>query len=597
MVGSIGRDLRHAVRSCHRDRGSVALALFALALGIGASAVIFSVVYNVLIEPFPYKNADRLLYIYTHNSKQQGSYEQNVYTVKEFLDFRRENHVFSTIYGSTTIIDMMYVLGNTTYETQGAAVEPATFAGLGFRPQLGREITESDAAPGAPPVFMMSDRLWKTQFNRDPKILGMTMTINGIPRTLVGILPPRFLLFGGDIFFPMRITPDLTRAFVGGPANLPLYLWTMPLLKPGVTMKQADADMNVILHNEAKVHPDLYPKQFTVRVRTIIDDTTASLQKMIYVLLGAVLMLLLIACSNVANLLLARATAREREIDVRAALGASRGRLVRQLLSESFVLSAVGAALGCLLAYAGLHWVKVIIPPNTVPDEIDINLNGVALAATVGVTVLVTFLCGLVPALHAARGDLRERLAATGKGVGSGSKQGMVRSTFVAAQMGLSIVLLIGAGLMMRTLFALEHVELGINPKNMLTERVVFPQGQYRTSQAKQAFFRQILLRIDAIPGVTGVTESLGLPVESGGTSQVTVPGTTHAENWDSDVELVDQNYLRTVGLPLIRGQFFSEADVDSERNVIVVNRTLVHDFFGGSDPIGRTIKFNALDR
>ncbi|HEY6467206.1 MAG TPA: ABC transporter permease, partial [Candidatus Acidoferrales bacterium] len=207
-----------------------------------------------------------------------------------------------------------------------------------------------------------------------------------------------------------------------------------------------------------------------------------------------------------------------------------------------------------------------------------------------------TLLCGLVPALRAARGELHERLATTGKGVGVGLKHDMLRNALVAAQVSLSIVLLVGAGLMMRTFFALEHVNLGINPKNMLAARLVFPQGQYRTSQAKQSFFRQILPRVRAIPGVMSVTESLGLPVESGGASPVTVPGTTHAENWESDVELVDQDYLRTVGLALIRGQFFSEADVDSGRKIIVVNRTLVQDFFGGSDPIGHTIKFNAFD-
>jgi putative ABC transport system permease protein len=596
MIGSFGRDLRHALRNFCRDRGSVALALLALALGIGASAVIFSVVYNVLIEPFPYKNGDRLLYTYTHDVKQPGPYGRNVYTARELLDFRRDNHVFSAILSGTTGMDMTYALENATYVTRGAALEPATFAALGLKPQLGREITDSDAAPGAPPVFLMSDRLWNEKFNRDPKIVGMSMTINGVPRTLIGILPPRFLLFRGDIFLPMTVTPDLTSAFIGGPANRPLFVWTVPILKPGVTVQQATADMNVILHNEAKTYPDLYPKEFTVRLGTIVGVTTAGLQSMIYILLGAVLMLLLIACSNVANLLLARASARERELALRATLGASRRRLVRQLLTEAFVLAGVGAALGCVLAYAGLHWVKAMIPPNTVPEEINIQLNGVALAATVGITMLATLLCGTAPALRAVRGDLYERLAFAGKGVGSGSRHGLMRNGLVAAQVGLSIVLLVGAGLMMRTFFALEHADLGIDPKNILAARLVFPRGQYLTPQAKREFFRQILPRIGAIPGVASATESIFLPVEGGAASATTVPGTTHAETWNSAIELVDENYFRTVGLPLIRGQFLSAADVESARNVIVVNRTLVREFFGNSDPIGRTIKFNVFD-
>jgi putative ABC transport system permease protein len=591
----VWQDVRFALRMQGKDRGSAALALLALSLGIGASAVIFSVVYSVLIEPFPYKNADRLLYIYTHNVRDPGPYGRNLYTVKEFFDFRAQNHVFSAILGGSRM-DMTYLLGNTTYQTLGAALEPATFEGLGFKPQLGREITESDAAPGAPPVFVMSDRMWQERFNRDPRILGMTLTVNGVPRTLVAILPPRFLLFRGDIFIPMKITPDLTAAIVGGSPKQPLFVWTVPVLRPGVTLKQAAADMEVITRNEAKIYPDLYPKQFTVNIRTIIDATTSSLQKMIYILLGAELMLLLIACSNVANLLLAKATARERELAVRATLGASRSRLMRQLLSESFVLAVAGATLGCLLAYAGLHGVKAMMPPDTVPEEIDIELNGVALAATVGITVLATLLCGLAPALQAARGDLYERLAGTGKGVGASSGHGALRNALVAAQIGLSIVLLVGAGLMMRTFFALEHVDIGINPNNILAARLVFPNGQYGTAEAKQAFFRQVLRRIGAIPGVTSVTQSLGLPVESGAASSVTVPGTTHPDTWDSDVELVNQDYFQIVGLPLVRGHLFSPADVDSARKVIVVNRKLANDFFGDSDPIGRTIKFDAFD-
>jgi len=596
MVGSIWRDLRHALRSFHKDRGSVALALLALALGVGASTVIFSVVYSVLIEPFPYKNADRLLYIYTHNTKDSGPFGRNLYTVKEFFDFRAQNHVFSSILGGTSM-DITYLMGNTSYQVRGAALEPVTFAALGFKPRLGREITESDAAPGAPPVFVMSDRLWHERFNRDPKILGMTLTINGVPRSLVAILPPRFLLFRGDIFFPMKITPDLTAAFLGGPAKLPMYVWTVPVLKPGVTLKQAAADMEIITHNEAKIYPNLYPKQFTVIMRTIIDATTASLQKMIYILLGAVLMLLLIACSNVANLLLARATARERELAVRATLGASAARLVGQLLLESFVLAAIGTALGCLLAYGGLYLVRHMIPPDTVPEEIDIQLSGVALAATVGITLLATLLCGLAPALHAARGDLHKRLMSAGKGVGGSSGHGRLRSALVAVQIGLSIVLLVGAGLMMRTFFALEHVDLGINPDNILVARVVFPKGQYGTIQAKQAFFRQVLARIGTIPGVTSVTDSLWLPVEQAGDSAVTVPGTTHSETWRSNIELVSENYFQTLGLPLVRGRLPSATDVDSARRVVVVNQKLVHDYFGDSDPIGRTIGFNLLDQ
>ena len=595
-LASVWQDLRYAARSLRKDRGSVALALLALALGIGATTVIFSVVYSVLIDPFPYKNSSQLVHIYIHSSTQTGPYGRNGYTVKEFFDFKAQNHVFSDMMGAGGQ-DFVYKLDNTTYRVDGGLLDPGMFSGLGVKPILGREITESDGAPGAPPVFVMSDRMWHERFSRDPKVLGTMLTINGVPRTLVAVMPPRFLLLGADIWVPMKITPDLTSAVVGGPAGQPLYVWTVARLKPGVTMKQAASEMDIIAHNEAKAYPDLYPKQFKVLVGTIADLYTRGLRTMIYILLGAVLMLLLIACTNVANLLLARATAREKELAIRATIGASRGRLIRQLLAESFVLSAAGAVIGCGLAYAGLQWVKATIPPDTIPSEVEIKFSAIALLATMGVTIITTLLCGLFPALRAARSDLHGRLMGTGKGVGASSGHGRLRTVLVASQVGLAIVLLVGAGLMMRTFFALGKVDVGFNPHNILVTRIVFPNGQYTTAAAKQSFFRQLLPRLATVPGVTNLTESMGLPVEGAANSDVTVPGTTHSDTWTSTVELISEDYFKTVGLPLLRGRELSVVDIDSGRKVAVVNKTLVHDFFGDSDPIGRTIKFNALDR
>lgn len=591
----VWQDLHYAARSLRKDRGSVVLALLALALGIGATTMIFSVVYSVLIDPFPYKDSSQLVHIYIHSSTQTGPYGRNGYTVKEFFDFKAQNHVFSDMMAADGE-DFVYQLGNTTYRVDGGILDPAMFSGLGVKPILGREITESDGAPGAPPVFVISDRMWHERFNRDPKVLGTTLTVNGVPRTLIAVMPPRFLLLNADIWVPMKITPSLDSAAVNGPAGQPLYVWTVARLKPGVTTKQAAADMEIIAHNEAKAYPNLYPKQFKVLVGTIADLYARGLRTMLYILLGAVLMLLLIACSNVANLLLARATAREKELAIRATIGASRGRLIRQLLAESFVLSAAGAVVGCGLAYAGLQWVKATIPPDTIPSEVEIKFSAIALLATMGVTIVTTPLCGLVPALRAARSDLHGRLIGTGKGVGATSSHGKLRTVLVASQVGLAIILLVGAGLMMRTFFALGKVDVGFNPHNILVTRIVFPNGQYKTAAAKQSFFRQLLPRLATLPGVTNLTESMGLPVEGAANSEVTVPGTTHSDTWTSTVELISEDYFKTVGLPLVRGRELTATDIDSARKVAVVNKTLVHDFFGDSDPIGRTIKFNALD-
>jgi predicted permease len=596
MLGSIWRDLRYAVRSLSKDRGSISLALLALALGIGATTVIFSVVYSVLIDPFPYKDSSQLVHIYIHDMKSTGPYGRNGYTMKEFSDFKSQNHVFSDLMAANTM-DVLYTKDNATYQANGAVLDPGMFSGLGVQPILGRGITESDGQPGAPPIFLMTDKMWHERFNRDPKILGTSLTMNGVSRTLVGIMPPRFQLLGADLYIPMKFTTALTAEAVGGQPTQPLYAWTVARLKPGVTLAQAAADSDVIARNEAKMYPDLYPKQFKVIVGTIADIYTRGLRSMIYILLGAVLMLLLIACSNVANLLLARATAREKELAIRATMGAGRGRLIGQLLAESFVLAATGAAIGCFLAYGGLQWVKATIPPDTIPSEVEIRLSPYALLATMGITLLTTLLCGLAPALRAARGDLHERLMGTGKGVGASSGHGRLRAVLVSAQVGLAIVLLVGAGLMMRTFFALEHVDLGFNPKNLLVARIVFPNNTYTTATQKQLFFRQVLQRVGALPGVTSLTESINVPVEGSVTSQVTVPGRTHSDTWISALELISEDYFKTVGVPLLRGSELSATDVDSARKVAVINRKLAHDFFGDEDPIGRTIKFDVLNR
>ena len=598
MLGTMGRDLRHAVRSFHKDRGSIALAVLALALGVGASTVIFSIVYSMLIAPYPYRDSNHLVYVYIHDPAHDGPYGRSSFTVQEFFDFKEQNHVFSDMLAAN-LWQVVYTLNNVSYEATADLIDPGTFTDLGVKPEAGREVTESDGAAGAPPVFLISDRLWHERFNRDPKVIGTTINVNGVPRTLIGVMPPRFLLFRADVFVPMKYTRDLTNAAVGGPGNQPLVVtWTVGRLKPGVSLAQATADFAVIAHNEAKIYPSRYPKTFYVAVKSIVERSASiSMKAMVYILLGAVLMLLLIACSNVANLLLARATAREREMAVRASLGASRGALIRQSLTESFVLAAAGAGIGCLLAMGALAWIKAAVPTSIgVPEEAVIALNWPALAATAGITMLTTLLCGLAPALRAVRGDLQRRLIGTGKGVGATSGHGAFRNFLVAMQVGLSIVLLVGAGLMMRTFFALEHVDLGFNPNNLLMARVVFPNGTYQTAPQKQAFFRQVLPRIGALPGVSAVAEAIAPPSEGTAISPVTVPGRTHSDTWNSSVELVSEGYFQTVGLPLLRGTLLSAQDVDSARKVAVINRKLAHDFFGDEDPIGQTIEFDLFD-
>jgi len=592
-LGPIVRDLRYSLRALRKDRGSLTLALIAMALGIGATTIIFSVVYSVLIDPFPYKNSNQLVHIYVHDITQPGQYGPTYHPARAFFDYKAQNHVFSDMMACTGLY-LVYRLGNSTYRTVGAFFDPALFSGLGLRPMLGRDITESDGEPGAPPVFVISDRMWHEKFNRNPKVLGMTLTLAGSPRTLIGIMPPRFLLLDADVWMPMKITAEMTAAAAGGPASEPLDVFTIGRLRPGVSLQEAAADIEVIARDEARIHPEFFPRQFKVFVGTIADSWTRKLRQMVYILLGAVLMLLLIGCGNVANLLLARATVREKELAVRAALGALRRDVVRLLLVESFVLATAGAVIGCLLAYGGIQWVKAAIPPGSIPAEAAIRLSGVTLLGTTAVTFLAALLCGLAPALRTVRGDLSARLSSTGKCVERSSPHGQLRTVLAAVQISLAMVLLVGGMLMIRTFVTLTHVELGFDPKGILVARIVFPDGT--TTAAKQAFFRQALPRIGALPGVYGLTVSDGLPVVGANLSEVTVPGSIHSETWTAIFDLISEDYFRTIRLPLLRGRLLSASDMDSARKVAVINERFAHDFFGDSNPLGRTIEFKELN-
>jgi predicted permease len=591
----IGHDFKIAVRSLLKDRRSVALAVVALSLGIGATTVIFSVVYSVLVNSFPFKDPSRVVHFYIQSPDRPG--RSAWYSAPEFFEYREQNRVFSDVLGGASM-EVLYSIENSTYRVRGALLDPHALRALGVRPVLGRDMTDADGAAGAPPTFLISYRMWCNRFNRDPSVLGMTLNLNGTMRTLIAVLPPRFLLEASDVFFPTTITAGSTGALVGLPGSLPLPVWTYARLKPGITSEQAAANVKVIARNLAKTYPNRYPKQFKIAVVSLADAyTAATLKEMVYILLGAVLMLLMIACSNVANLLLARATARDTELAVRARLGASRWRLMRQLLTESFVLAATGTVIGCFLAIAGIQWAKAAIPIDALPAEMEIRFSGQALLATIGVTVLTTILCGLAPAIRAARSDLHSSLSGSGKNIGLRSGHGRIRAILVLAQMSLSIILLVGAGLMMRTLFALQRIDPGLNPENVLLGRLVFPKNQFQVSGKVIPFFQQLLQKIGSLPGVVAVSPMLVSPIQPGPASPVTISGSTQTNKPESLLEFVGEDYFRAVGIPLLNGRMLSKMDVDGVRKVVLVNREFVREFFEGSNPIGRTISLEVLSR
>jgi putative ABC transport system permease protein len=596
MTG-LRQDFRFAFRSLAKDRRFSLLSILALALGIGASTVIFSAVYGVILNTFPFRDADQVTSFGIQDLENPSQDRRESLSIPEFLDYREQTRAFSDIsgeYGGFGSTPVVYTAGDSTYQFSADFMSANSFTFFGVNPVVGRMVTEEDTKPGATPVFMMSYKLWRQQFDANPRIVGTSFTLNGVSRTLVGIMPPRFRWGWAEIWVPFPLDRGQIAA---DPELARQYVWCVGRLRPGVSLRAAEANLDVVAHQLAKIHPDDYPKRFTVTATRLTDRVVGPFKSLIYPLLGAVLLLLLIACANVANLLLARATVREKEIAVRAAVGASRARLVRQFLVESLVLASLGCVAGCMLAYAGIRALVPLIPYDVFPQEAVIELNSRVLLFSLGIAVLTTFLCGLAPAYYAIRRDVQARLMGTGKGVNSDFSHGKGRSALVVAEVALCMVLLIGAGLMIHTFFGLTHVELGFNPEHVLAAHLPLPASSYKTAAQRKLFRQQILQRVRALPGVTAAGEAIATPPYSAGESVVTVPGKTHADKWLARIDLVSDGYFQAVSLRLLRGRLLTSDDMDSDRAVVVVNQALARKFFENEDPIGKQIKFEVLDQ
>jgi predicted permease len=590
LLESLYLDLRYAIRNLRKDRRFAMVAIFALALGIGASTVVFSIVYNVFFDALPYKNFNRSVVIGIHDLAGAGEKVRSSFSLAEVRAFREQNHVFEELIGHMGMRPTYNDGESIRYFSFGAVVTANSFDYLGVPSLLGRTISQEDGNPGAPPVFVMNYRLWQREFAGDPKILGKIFILNGKPTTLIGIMPLQFNAFGATFWLPA--TPEYGR------------LQLMGRLKPGVSVRTAGADLDAIAHNLHKPNPGgIFPEdKFAVVPVTWLDSLIGNFDKILYALLAAVLLLLLIACSNVANLLLARATAREREIALRATLGATRGRLISQLLAESFLLAATATASGCLLAYFGLKVVVALIPAGTLPEETVIHMHAWVLFLSLGLTILTTILCGLAPAFHALRGYLQPHLASAAQGAGTSSRLGKLRSGLVVSEVALSITLLIGAGLLMRSFLILTRVDLGFDPKNVLYFELNLPPS-YNTDiagtlQRKNALTRQLLERLRVLPGVISVAEMADDPPPlQYQSSDTIIPGKPHSELWETRIEMCSEGYFKTLGLPLLRGRFFSEDDVSAARDVMVVNEAFSRQYFPNENPLGDKVKFDIFDK
>jgi len=590
------RDFRFALRQLRKNPGFTTVAVIALALGIGLSTTIFSVFYNGVLHPFPYRDAERLTVISVLDAERPNEGFRSMFRLDEVSAFRNGNHTFDDIVAYSSW-DVPYVHNGTSEQVHGCMLTPNAMEFWGVSPLIGRGLAEGDSHTGASPVVLLGYAFWKSHFQGDKSVLGSTMMLDGKDRTIIGIMPKRFGLYGADLYVPIAWTrpePTLAQAIE---SSDPLYFFATGLLKRNVSLQTAGDDIQVIAQNIVSTHRQDYPKHFRMNARPMNEVIVADFKQTLMLLIAAVALLLFISSSNVASLLLTHHTARAREIALRAALGASRSRLISQLFVESLVLGFAGCLVGCVLAFLGLEVVR-LTPGLQVPGEADMRLNLPVLLFALGTSLLTTLIFGLSPALLAVRRDLRASLQTTSVNVNQSRAGARVRAGLVIGQVALSMLLLIFAGLMMRSFLAMLHFDTGISTHGLLGADVHFPPRQYDTLEKKRAFFNQAIPRISSVPGVTHVTVSFGLPTLGGPTSQdVTIPGKPHDKSWTTGFEGVSEDYFSTLGLQLIRGRLLSSADVASGRRVAVVNRMLVKNYFGTEDPIGQQIKLNVLDQ
>ena len=575
------QDVRFALRTIRKDRGFFLTAVLALALGIGSTTAIFSVVYNVLLEPLPYRDGQHLFCPELHEIGT--SRVNNAMTIPEFLDFQQNSHIFVDSMGITEESVLLKESGQLK-EFDADRVTGNTFQFLGMPALLGRGLLPRDAEPGAPPVFVLNYRVWKQDFNSDPGLVGKIFNLDGTPTTLVGVMPPRFSFWDGNLWRPLPLDR----------ADKEHHIVTYGHLRRGLTPKAAAAELMPLAVRLAKVYPTEFPKRFNVEVASLIDETVRDYEKTIYMLVGAVGLLLLIACANVSNLLLARATAREKELAIRISLGSGRMRVIRQLLVESVILALAGAAVGCLFAWAGLQGLMALVPMWTFPDEAVVAENMPVLLATIGVAMLTGILFGLAPALTASRRDVNETLKAGGRG-NSGFRRGRLRNLLIVTEVALSLLLLTSSGLLMRSFVLQRQVDVGIRSGHLLTTRINLPARQYNSAASQLRFLRELLRQMEVRPGVASAAISTELPPYSGLNTDFDIAGAAHSEHWNAHMAACSWQFFSTLGARLLAGRLLTEVDETGKRRVVVINRAMAAKYFGGRNPIGRHMQLTAL--
>jgi putative ABC transport system permease protein len=576
-------DVRYTLRALVKSPSFTLVAVVGLALGIGANSAIFTVMNAVLLRPLPYKEAEQLVLLWQFN-RHNGDHEIKA-SAPDYIDWKEQNGVFQSIAAFNANSGLGLNLSGAGHPARISAtsVTGNLFSVLGVMPALGRSFLPDEERPGSAPVCILSDGLWRRRFGSDPKILGKAVTLNGEMWTVVGVMPAGFR-------FPQSVdlwVPAMVRS-TARTKHAQHYLGVIARLKPGLSLDHAQAELDALARRMELQYPETNAG-FGIRLVPLRTQLTGNFRPALLVLFGATAFVLLIACTNLANLLLVRATIRQAEMSLRLALGASRTRLVRQLLTESALLGLLGGILGLILAFAGT---RLLLNHSKLPRTNEIAVDGRVLAFTLGLSVFTAIIFGVVPALQASKPDLVRTLKVGGSGFAMGHGWQRLRLLLVASEMALALVLLIGASLMIRSFFRLQEVNIGLDPLNVLTMDTTLTVDRYPPPR-QIAFYRDVVERIGALPGVRSVGAVDNLPL---GGSDVHSFGIVGRSAWDpgdepsGEFSVVTPQYFNAIGIPLTKGRYFTEGDGDESPRVAIINDAVASRYWPQEDPLGKKI-------
>jgi putative ABC transport system permease protein len=587
-MDNLRSDIRYALRSLSKRPGFTFIAVLTLALGIGANTAIFSAINALLLKPLPFPELDRVVAVW--DKLPSRGVLHNEVAMANYLDLKAQNQSFDQLaiyrWWSANLTGV-----DTPERIQGFLVSANYLDAIGIKPIMGRNFYPEENQPGKDRVAIITHSLWQRRFGGDPNIVNKTITINTIVRTVVGVMPERFNFpKGAEIYAPLPMTPEV----MSSRGNHSYYI--VGRLKPNVSIESAQADTDNITARLEQQYPETN-KGWGATVFPIVADTVRLYDTPLWVMMGAVGCVLLIACANVANLMLARASGRQREIALRAALGASRWRIIRQLLTESVIVALAGGAVGILIGFWGIDALRAANPGEAAkyaPGWYQLGINFPTLAFTLGLSLFSGIVFGLAPALQVSKPNLNDSLK-EGSRQTSGSSH-YLRSSLVVFEVALSLMLLVGAGLLARSFLSLLKTDPGFNPDNVLTLNLVLPGAKYREQPQRAAFYNDLVQRVKAYPGVESAAAVNYLPLGGANSSDSYlvegVPEPAPGDENEGRYRVCTPDYFRTMGIPLLKGRSFTDQDKAGTTPVVVVNETLARKHWAGEDPIGKRIRF-----